>query len=77
MTPTTLIILITVTGVVAVGLAVRGVIRRELSAITAGRGLDPGGGLFREVGELEVDEPRGWPGPLRLPGRLEIGRGNR
>ena len=57
MSPTTLIILITVTGIVAVGLAVRGVIRRELSAITAGRGLGPDGGLLREamdrLGEIE------------------------
>ena len=57
MSPTTLIILITVTGIVAVGLAVRGVIRRELSAITDSGGLDTSGGHFKELmdrlGEIE------------------------
>ena len=58
MNPTTLIILITVIGVAAVGLAVRGVIRRELSAITGSRGLDPSGGHLKELMERlsEIDQ---------------------
>ena len=55
MSPTTLIILITVTGIVAVGLAVRGVIRRELSAITDSGGLDPSGGHFKELMDRLVE----------------------